>query len=123
MERMSTKVQARSPEMNELTCVPETQQSQQAAGMEEVVVGGEDPRRCPIQNRVTLHLRHSRNQIQVLRTLLTYRTHVPLGGHRRASAKARASQPQGRGNLYQEDKAYKEARKLLFCSLLRVSRN
>ena len=41
MERMSTQVQARSPEMDELTCVPETQQSQQAAGVEEVVV--EDP--------------------------------------------------------------------------------
>ena len=43
MERMSTQVQARSPEMDELTCVPETQQSQQAAGVEEVVVGVEDP--------------------------------------------------------------------------------
>ena len=29
MERMSTQIQARSPEMDELTCVPETQQSQQ----------------------------------------------------------------------------------------------
>ena len=43
MERMSTQVQARIPEMDELTCVPETQQSQQAAGVEEVVVGVEDP--------------------------------------------------------------------------------
>ena len=42
-ERMSTQVQARSPELDELTCVPETQQSQQAAGVEEVVVGVEDP--------------------------------------------------------------------------------
>ena len=42
-ERMSTQVQARSPEMDELTCVPETQQSQLAAGVEEVVVGVEDP--------------------------------------------------------------------------------
>ena len=39
MERMPTRVQARSPEMDELTCVPETQQSQQAAGVEEVVGG------------------------------------------------------------------------------------
>ena len=29
--------------MDELTCVPETQLSQQAAGVEEVVVGVEDP--------------------------------------------------------------------------------
>ena len=42
MERMSTQVPARSPEVDELTCVPETQQSQQAAGVEEVV-GVEDP--------------------------------------------------------------------------------
>ena len=29
--------------MDELSCVPETQQSQQAAGVEELVVGVEDP--------------------------------------------------------------------------------
>ena len=43
MDRMSTQVPARSPEVDELTCVPETQQSQQAAGVEELVVGVEDP--------------------------------------------------------------------------------
>ena len=43
MEKMSTQVQARSPEMDELTCVTEAQHSQQAAGVEEVVVGVEDP--------------------------------------------------------------------------------
>ena len=43
MQRISTQVQARSTEMDYLTCVPETQQSQQAAGVEEVVVGVEDP--------------------------------------------------------------------------------
>ena len=42
-ETMSTQVQTRSSELEELTCVPETQQSQQAAGVEEVVVGVEDP--------------------------------------------------------------------------------
>ena len=40
-ERMSTR--ARSPEVDEFSCVPETQQSQQAAGVEELVVGVEDP--------------------------------------------------------------------------------
>ena len=40
---MSTQVPARSPEVDELTCVPETQQSHQAAGVEKVVVGVEDP--------------------------------------------------------------------------------
>ena len=34
---------ARSPEVDELNCVPEAQQSQQAAGVEELVVGLEDP--------------------------------------------------------------------------------
>ena len=43
MERMSTQVQVRSTEMDDLTCVPETQQSQQAAGVEEVVVGVDVP--------------------------------------------------------------------------------
>ena len=43
MERISTQFQAKNPEMDELTCVPETQQCQQAAGVEEVVVGVEDP--------------------------------------------------------------------------------
>ena len=40
---MSTQVQARSPDLDKLTCVPETQQSQQAAGVEEVMVREEDP--------------------------------------------------------------------------------
>ena len=43
MERMFTQDQAKSPEIDELTCVPETPQSQQAPGMEEVMVGVEDP--------------------------------------------------------------------------------
>ena len=38
---MSTR--ARSPEVDELSCVSQTQQSQQAAGVEELVVGVEDP--------------------------------------------------------------------------------
>ena len=38
---MSTR--ARSPEVDELSCVPETRQSQQAAGVEELVVGVVDP--------------------------------------------------------------------------------
>ena len=35
---MSTQAQARSPEVDELSCISETQQSQQAAGVEELVV-------------------------------------------------------------------------------------
>ena len=44
-ERMSTR--ARSPEVDKLSCVPETQQSQQAAGVEELVVGVENPLEMP----------------------------------------------------------------------------
>ena len=43
IQSMSTQVPTWSPEVDELTCVPETQQSQQAAGVEEAVVGVEDP--------------------------------------------------------------------------------
>ena len=35
--------EARSPEVDELSCVPETQQSLQAAVVEELVVGDMDP--------------------------------------------------------------------------------
>ena len=38
---MSTR--ASSPEIDKLSCVPETQQSQQAAGEEELLVGVTDP--------------------------------------------------------------------------------
>ena len=40
-ERMSTR--ARIPEVDELSCVPDAQQSQQAAGVEELLVGVVDP--------------------------------------------------------------------------------
>ena len=56
-ERMSTK--ARSPEVDKLRYVPETQQSQLAAGVEELVVGVVDPVESRIQSRVTLCWRHS----------------------------------------------------------------
>ena len=40
---MSIQARTRSPEVDELTCVLETQQSQQPAGVKELVVGVEDP--------------------------------------------------------------------------------
>ena len=42
-DKMSTQAPARSPEVDELSRVPETQKSQQAAGVEELVVRVEDP--------------------------------------------------------------------------------
>ena len=44
-ERMATR--ARSLELDELSCVPETQQSHQANGSEEFMVGMEDPLEMP----------------------------------------------------------------------------
>ena len=64
-EKMSTR--ARSPEVDELSCVPETQQSQQAAGVEELVVGVEDPLEMSDTEQVTLGWRHSMIRIQVMR--------------------------------------------------------
>ena len=41
-EKMSTQARPRNAVVDEFSCVPETQQSQQAAGLEELVVGVED---------------------------------------------------------------------------------
>ena len=41
--RMSSQARARSLEVDDVSCVPETQQSQLAAGVEELVVGVKDP--------------------------------------------------------------------------------
>ena len=109
---MSTKAWANSPEVDELRCVPETQQSQQAAVVEVFVVGAEGPLKMSDKE-------HSRIRIQVMRTLLTHRTHRLLRGHRRARAKARASQGPVKGNMYQMRRIREEARNPLFCSLLR----
>ena len=119
-ERMSTQAQVRSPEVDELNCVPETQQSQQAVGWIRWWWEWRILWRCRIQNRVTLYLRHTRIRIQMMRTLLTHRL---LGGHRRARAKARASRGPGMGNMYQKRRLRKEVRNRLFCSVLRRSRN
>ena len=61
--------------MDELSCVPETQQTQQAAGVE-LVWEWRILWRCQIQNRVTLGFRHDRIRIQVM---MIHRTHKLLG--------------------------------------------
>ena len=94
--------------MDELGCVPENQQPAGSWG------GG--------VNKVTLHLRHSRIHIQVMRTLITHRTHRLLGGTQKGKGKGKASHP-GKGNKYQKGRLTKGARNLLFCSGLRRSRN
>ena len=72
--------------MDELTCVPETQQSQQAAGVEEVVVGVEDPLQMSDTEQGDIAL--ETQQESVLRTLLTHRTHMPLGAQKGKGKKA-----------------------------------
>ena len=109
MERMSTQVQARSQEMDELTCVPETQQSQLAAGVEEVVVGVEDPLQMSDTEQDDIALETKQESDSSAEDIAD--THAAGGGegggHRRAMAKMLT----------------KRARKPLLCSVMRMSRN
>ena len=77
--------------MDELSCVPETQQSQQAAGVEDLVVGVEEPLEMSDTEQGDTG-RHSRIWSQVM---WIHRTHRVLAGHRRARAKARARLTKG----------------------------
>ena len=91
--------------MDDLTCVPETQQSQQAAGLEEVVVGVEDPLQMSEQGDIALQTqKESDSSAEDIAD--TQDTHA-AGGHRRARAK----------------RLTKGARKPLLCSVMRLSRN
>ena len=86
MERMSTQIQAKSPK---LTCVPENQQSQQAAGAEEVVVEVEDPLEMPDTEQGDIALETQQDLDSSDKDIAdTQDTHA-AGGHRRARAKAR----------------------------------
>ena len=109
-ERMSTQVQARSPELEE------TQQSQQAAGVEVLV-------RLQDTEEGDIALETQQDSESSDKDIADTQVTQAAGGHRRARAKARASQRQGRGNMYRKRRLTKEARKLLFCSVLRRSRN
>ena len=68
---------------DKLSCVPETQQ---AAGVEELVGEWRILCRCGTQNRVTLCWRHSTNRIQVMRI---HRLHKLPEVHKRARTLAR----------------------------------
>ena len=92
-ERISTRT--RSPEVDELSCVPETLQTQQAAGVEELVLGVEDPLEMSNTEQVTMGWRHSTNRIQVM---TIYRIHKLLQVHRRARSQARARLTKGARN-------------------------
>ena len=127
MERMSTQVQAQSPELDELTYVPETQQCLQVAGVEGVVVGVEDPLQMSDTEQGDIAPETQQDSDSSDEDIADKQTgHTGCwGGHTRARAKARArvSQRQGRGNMYQKRRLTKESRKPLFCSVLTMSRN
>ena len=120
-ERRSKQAQARSPEVDELSCVPETQQSQQAAGVEEVVVGVEDP--LEMSDTEKGDIAHETQQVLYSNDedIADTQDTQAAGGHR--WPRARASQGPGRGNMYQKRRLAKEARNPLFCSVMRRSRN
>ena len=102
---MSTR--ARSPEVDELSCVPETQQSQQAAGVEELVVGMKDPLEMSDTEQGDIGLETQQDSDSSDED--TQDTQA-AGGHRRARTKARARLTKG-------------ARNPLFCSVLSRSRS
>ena len=78
------------PELDELTCVPETQQSQQAAGVEEVVVGVEDPLQMSDteQGYIAPETQHDSDSSD--EDIADTQDTQAAGGHTRARAKARA---------------------------------
>ena len=87
-KRMSTQAQARSPEVDELSCETETQQSQQAAGVEEVVVRVEDPLEILDTEQGDIALETQQDLDSKDEDIAdTQDTH----GHRRARAKTRAT--------------------------------
>ena len=97
---MSTR--ARSQEVDELSCVPEIQQSKQAAGVEDLVVGVEDPLEMSDTGKGDIRLETQQE------SNTSDEDTQAAGGHRRAKGRARLT---------------KGARKPLFCSVLRRSRS
>ena len=125
MERMSTQVPAQSLEVDELNCVPETQQSLQAAGVEEMVVGLEDHLHMSDTEQGDIAPETQQDLDSSDEDIADTKDTQAIGGHRRARAQAsaRASQPQGRDNLHQKIRLTKGERKQLLCSVMRMSRN
>ena len=120
---MSIHAQPRSPEVDDLSCIPETQQSQQAAGMEELVVRVEDSLEMSDteQGGIALETQQDSDSSDedVGDTQDTHATGVTEGqGQRQGQVK-----DQGRTRCNRREGCKTEAKKPLFCSLLRRSRN
>ena len=107
--------------MDELSCVPETQQSQQAAGVGELVVGVEDSLEMSDTEQGDIALETQQDSGSSDEDIADSQDTQAAGGHRRA--RERASQRPGKSNMYQKRRLTKEARNLLFCSVLRRSKN
>ena len=111
-------------EVEELSCVPETQQSKQAAGLEEVVVGVEDPLEMLDTEQSDLALETQQDLDSSDGDIAdTQDTQAAEGTQKSKGQRARASQGPGRGNMYHKRRLTKEARNPLFCSVLRRSEN
>ena len=110
---MSTQAKTRSPEVDKLSCIPETQQSQQADGWRSWWWEWRILWRCWIQNRVILRLRHSRIRIQVMRTLLTHRTHRlhRLLGAQNGKGKCKCKSKTKEGQDITEERAVNRSKK------------
>ena len=89
-ERMSTQAQPGSPEVEVSSCIPETQHSQQAAGVEELVVGVEDPLEMSDTEQGDIALETQQDSDSSDEDIADTQDTQAAGGHR--WAKARASQ-------------------------------
>ena len=93
--------------MDELTCVPETQQSQQTTGVEEVVVGVEDPLQMSDTEQGDIGLETQQDSDSSDADIADTQDKQAAGGYKRARAKAKTRE----GQYLSEDKADKRGKK------------
>ena len=91
-ERKSTQAHPMSPEVDKLSCTTETQQKQQAAGVEELVVGVEDSLEMSDTEQGDIALETQQDSDSSDENICDTKDTQSAGGHRRAREKARASQ-------------------------------
>ena len=99
------------PEVDELSCISETQQSQQAAGVEELVVGVKDPLEMSDKEQGDMGLRHSRIHIQVIRTHRTRRLQGYTGCWGSPKGKGKGKSKTKEGQDITEEMADKRSKK------------
>ena len=104
---MSTQARARSPEVDELGCVPETQQSQQAAGVEELVVGVEDPLEMSDTEQGGIALQTQQDSDSSDEDIADTQDTQVAGGTQKGKGKSRTRE----GQQVSEEKAEKRSKK------------